>query len=288
MRITNLMIQKNLMSGLRGRMTAIAKASSEASTGHRVNTVSDDPVDAAQIMRMQAQVGDIQQYQRNGIYATTKLSVEDTAISSLRATLATAKGIAMATTSADPNDPSRKAALNQALTLRDQLVSLGNTKVGDQYIFGGDNSTTPPFQSNGNYVGNTGSQQVEITSGVTMPTTHAGQPLFTDPIASVNELILQLQSGTPDQIGASVTTLEASMQTALQTQSDVGARMQAVKDTGTQLAAQSSALLDRRDALMDVDPAQAIVALQQEQGALTQAYAVIGRVMQTTLTDYLK
>ena len=100
MRITNLMIQKNLMSGLRTRMTAIAKASSEASTGHRINTLSDDPVDASQIMRMQAQIVGIQQFQRNGTYATTKLSVEDTAISSLSATLATAKNLAMSTTSA--------------------------------------------------------------------------------------------------------------------------------------------------------------------------------------------
>jgi flagellar hook-associated protein 3 FlgL len=288
MRITNLMIQKNLMSGLRYRMNAIAKASAEATTGHRVNTVSDDPVDAAQIMRMQAQVGDVQQYQRNGIYATTKLSVEDTAISSLRNTLAAAKGLAMSTTSADPNDPTRIAALNEALTLRDQLVALGNTKVGNQYIFGGDNSTTPPFQSSGTYVGDAGTQQVQITPGVTMQTAHAGQPLFTDAIAGINQLIAQLQTGTPTGIGASVVGLESAMQTALQTQSEVGSRMQIVKDAGTQLAAQSSALLDRRDALMNVDPAQAIVALQQEQGALTQAYAVIGRVLQVSLTDYLK
>ncbi len=288
MRITNLMIQKNLMSGLRTRMTAIAKASSEASTGHRVNTVSDDPVDAAEIMRMQAQVGDIQQYQRNGTYATTKLSVEDTAISSLSATLATAKNLAMSTTSADPNDPSRRAALAEAQTLKEQLVALGNTRVGDQYIFGGDYNTAPPFQSNGTYVGNTGTQQVEITSGVSLPMTHAGQPLFTDAISSLNNLIAQLQSGTPDQISASVSSLESATQTALQTQSDVGARMQDVKTAGTQLASQSSALLDRRDALMNVDPAQAIMALQQEQGALAQAYAVIGRVMQASLTDYLK
>ena len=91
MRITNLMIQKNLMSGLRSRMTAIAKASTQASTGQRINTMSDGPVDASQIMRMQSQVNDIQQYMRNGTAATTKLSVEDTAISSLRDVLSTAK-----------------------------------------------------------------------------------------------------------------------------------------------------------------------------------------------------
>jgi flagellar hook-associated protein 3 FlgL len=288
MRITNLMIQKNLMSNLRGRMSALAKASTEASTGHRVNTVSDDPVNASLVMRMQSQVNDIGQFRRNGAFATTKLSVEDVAISSLRDTLSRAKQLAMSTTASSPGDPTRQAALNQAQTFKDQLVALGNTRVGEQYIFGGDYSTAPPFQSNGTYVGDAREQQVEITSGVKVSTTHAGSPLFSDAIAAINNLVTQLGSGTPADISASISNLESAMQTALQTQSEVGSRMQDVKNAGTQLAAQSSALLDRRDALMNVDPAQAIVAMQQEQGALERAYAIIGRVMQTTLNDYLK
>jgi flagellar hook-associated protein 3 FlgL len=288
MRITNSMIQKNLMSGLRGRMNSIAKASSEASTGHRVNTVSDDPVDASQIMRMQSQIHDIEQYRRNGTFATTKLSVEDVAISSLRDSISRAKELAMTTTSASPTDPTRLAALNQTLTLKQQIIGLGNTRVGEQYVFGGDNSTAPPFQSNGTYVGNANAQVVEITAGVQLPLTHSGTPLFTDALAAIDNLITQLQSGTPAQISAATTSLEGAMQTALQTQAEVGSRMQDVKNAGTQLAAQSSALLERRDVLMDVDPAQAIVTLQQEQGALERAYAVIGRVMQTTLADYLR
>ena len=160
--------------------------------------------------------------------------------------------------------------------------------MGDQYIFGGDYSTAPPFQSNGTYVGDAATQQIEIISGMKLPVTHSGQPLFTDAIAGIDNLITQLQTGTPAQIESGVTNLEGAMQTALQTQSEVGSRMQDVKSAGTQLAAQSSALLDRRDALMNVDPASAIIALQQEQGALERAYAVIGRVMQTSLTDYLK
>jgi flagellar hook-associated protein 3 FlgL len=288
MRITNIMIQKNLMAGLRGRMSNLAKASTEATTGHRVNTVSDNPVDASQIMRMQAQITDIEQFRRNGTFATTKLSVEDVAISTLRDTLTQAKGLAMSTTAASPADPTRLAALSQAQTFKDQLVALGNTRVGEQYIFGGDYSTAPPFQSNGTYVGNAGQQQVEITPGVKVATTHPGGPLFTNAISSIDNLIAQLQTGTPAQIASAVTNIESAMQTALQTQAEVGARMQDVKSAGTQLASQSAALLDRRDSLMNVDPAQAIVTMQQEQGALERAYAVIGRVMQATLTDYLK
>jgi flagellar hook-associated protein 3 FlgL len=288
MRITNLMIQRNLMSGLRSRMAAIAKASSQATTGHRVNTVSDDPVDASQIMRMQAQVNDLSQYRRNGTYATTRLSVEDAAISSLRDAISSAKALAMGTTSANPSDPTRLAALAQAQTYKEQIVALGNSRVGNQYLFGGDASTTPPFQPDGTFTGNANAQQIEISAGVVVPVGHSGQPLFTDALAAVDNLISQLQSGTPAQIAAGVDQLEAAYQTALQTQADVGSRMQDVKSTGARIAAESSALLDRRDALMNVDPAGAIVTMQQEQGALERAYAVVGRVLQATLTDYLR
>jgi flagellar hook-associated protein 3 FlgL len=278
----------NLSSGLRGRLSAVARASVQATTGQRINTVSDDPVDASQIMRMESQVRDIDQYRRNGTFATTKLSTEDVAISSLRDAISKAKSLALSTTAADPNDPVRKAALSEAMALKDQMVALGNTRVGDQYIFGGDYSTAPPFQSNGTYVGNLASQRVEINSGVTIAVNHAGQPLFSDALNAIDNLITQLGSGTPDQISAATGSFDTAAQTALGIQAEVGSRLQDIQQAGTQLAAQGSSLLDRRDNLRNVDQATAIVQLQQEQSALERAYAVVGRVLQSNLTDYLK
>jgi len=288
MRITSLMMQMNLKSNLATRMSAIAKASEQASTGLRIETVSDDPVDASQVMSLQAQIADVEQYKRNGTFATTQLSTEDAALSSLRDAIASAKQLAMSTTSADPNDPTRQAALSQALALKDQIVALGNTRVGDQYVFGGDANTTPPFQSDGTYVGNSGAQQVTISDGVSVNVNHPGQPLFTDAITSINGLITQLQSGTPDQIAAATDSLQTADQTALETQSEIGSQLQNIQSTSSNLATQSSQLLDQRDALMNVDPATSLVTLQQQQTALEQAYAVVGRVLQTSLTDYLQ
>ncbi len=288
MRITNLMIQMNLSSGLRGRLTAMSRAAAQANTGQRINTMSDDPVDASQIMRMESQVRDIDQFRRNGTFATTKLSTEDVAISSLRDVLSKAKKLAMTTTASDPNDPLRQAALREAQALRDQIISLGNTKVGNQYIFGGDASTTAPFRPDGSYVGTLTPQTVDINAGVSVAVNHPGQPLFTGAIWAVDELIQDLTTGTPEDISATAAGLDAAQNVALGIQSEVGSRLKDVKDATTMLATQSSALLDRRDALRDVDQATAIVQLQQEQSALERAYSVVGRVLQSTLTDYLK
>jgi flagellar hook-associated protein 3 FlgL len=194
----------------------------------------------------------------------------------------------MSTTSADPNDPVRKAALAQVQALKDQIISLGNTRIGDQYIFGGDYSTAPPFQSNGTYLGNNASQMVQINNGVSIATSHPGQPLFTDALGAINNLLNQLSAGTPDQINAAAGTLDTARQSALGIQAEVGSRLQDIQTASTQLASASASLLDRRDALQNVDQATAIVELQSQQAALEQAYAVVGRVLQSTLTDYIK
>jgi len=288
MRITNLMIQMNLTANLRQREAAIAVASQQAATGLRISTMSDDPVDATQIMRMQSQIDDMNQYKRNGTMATTKLSTEDVAISSLLDNLTSLSKLASSTISADPNDPARQASLTEAQQLKSQIVALGNTQVGDQYIFGGDADTTPPFAADGTYSGSSTAQQIQINNGISMAVNHTGQPLFTDAIAAVNNLITQLQGGTPQQIGDAATQIDAATQTAQATQSEVGSRLDDIQQQATQLATQTSSMLDSRDSLMTVDSSTALVNLQSQQTALTQAYTVVGKVLQNSLADYLQ
>ncbi len=288
MRISTQQMQRNLTSGLRGRMAAIARAAAEASTGRRIRTLSDDPVDAAQIMRMESQARDIDQFRRNGTFATTKLATEDIALTTVRDVLQRTKTLAAATTSADVGDPGRLSTLASVRQLREEVIALGNTRVGNEYIFGGDRSNVAPFQADGTYVGDGNTRQLAINDGVSVSLNHSGQPLFTDSIAGLDNLIQQLQTGTPDQVSAAITDLEDATQQVMRMQSETGARMRDILDTGAALAKQNAALLDRRDALRDVDPAESIIKAQTEQAALERAYAVVSRVLESTLTNYLR
>lgn len=288
MRITNQMLRQNLLSGLRGRMESISRAAAEVSTGRRIRTVSDDPVDASQIMRMESQVRDVEQYRRNGTFATTRLSTEDVALSSLLKTLKNAKDLVASTTSADPNDPARQAALAAVQQYKEQIVALGNTKVGNEYIFGGTQTTAPPFQPDGTFVGDNNIRQVSINEGVTIDANHPGGAVFGPALTALDDLITQLQSGTPDQIQATMSDLQGATDVVMTTQAELGVRLRNIRDTGEALALQHASMLDRRDAIANVDPAESIVRLQSEQAALERAYAVINRVMSATLTEYLR
>jgi len=288
MRITNQMLQRSLTSGLRGRLQALERAAAEAATGRRVRSVSDDPIDASQVMRLEAQARDIEQYRRNGMFATTRLSAEDIALSSVLKSLRDAKDLAATTTSSDPSDPGRVAALAAVRQLKTQLVALGNTRVGNEYLFGGAQSTTPPFQADGTYVGDDTLREVQIGDGIGVSVNHEGGALFGGAMAAIDDLMTALQSGTPDDISATAQDLESATQTVMRAQAETGSRLREIEDSGVRLAKIQSHLLERRDALVSVDPAEAIVRLQQEQAALERAYATIGRVMQATLTEYLR
>ncbi len=288
MRITNQMLQRSLTSGLQGRLQALERAAAEAATGRRVRSVSDDPIDASQVMRLEAQARDIEQYRRNGTFATTRLSAEDLALSSVLASLREAKDLAASTTGNDPNDPQRVAALEAVRHLKTQLVALGNTRVGNEYLFGGAQSTRPPFQADGTYLGDSSTRGVQVGDGVQVTLNHEGGALFGGAMAAVDDLMTALQSGTQDDIRAVTQDLESATQTVMRAQAETGSRLREIQDGGLRLAKTQALLLERRDALANVDPAEAIVRLQQEQAALERAYATIGRVMQATLTEYLR
>lgn len=288
MRITNQMLQRSLTSGLRGRLQALERAAAEAATGRRVRSMSDDPIDASQVMRLEAQARDVEQYRRNGTFATTRLSAEDLALSSVLKTLRDAKDLASSTTGSDPTDPQRVAALAAVRNLKSQLVALGNTRVGNEYLFGGAQSTTPPFQADGTYIGDSATRSIQVGDGVGVTLNHAGGALFGGAMAAVDDLITALQSGTQDDVRATITDLESATQTVMQAQAETGSRLREIEDTGVRMARSAALLLERRDALVSVDPAEAIIRLQREQSALERAYATIGRVMQATLTEYLR
>ena len=94
MRISDRMIQMNTMTGLRTNQARLAEAQRHAASGKRVERLSDDPVDAARAMRMQGQLAGIDQFKRNAVSATTRISTEETALKASRDVLSRARKLA--------------------------------------------------------------------------------------------------------------------------------------------------------------------------------------------------
>ena len=288
MRISSQMIQQGALRSLRRGTAALSQAQQEAATGQRVRTVSDDPVDAGQIMRLDAQLRDISRYQRNGTWATTRMSVEDTVITNLRDLLQDAEKLGTSAASLPVGDPGRQSAIAAIQTLKNEILALANTKVGEEYLFAGGNSTSPAFLPDGTYAGDSTARSTEIDAGATIQTTDTGDRVFSGAFAALDGLLAQLRTGdTAGVQGAAAAVSSASTQ-ALSVQSTLGARMSQIKDVATALARTAVSVANQRDGLRNVDSAEAAVKLTTAQTALQQAYAVVSKVLSVNLVDYLK
>lgn len=288
MRVTDFIRQQTALQGVRTNLDTVSRAQRELASGRRVETVSDDPAAARQILQLNSQLREIESYRRTGVAVTTRLSVEDTVLTSVRNLLGIAKDLTVSGATPLPTDPDRQAALATVTQLRDQLLSLGNTRVGQEYLFAGGLTATQPFPPSGVYQGDTTVRQVEIDQGVHMATNHTGDQLFTPAIQALDALASALQTGTQTDVEAAFGALDAAQQGALVAQAETGARLRQIQDTATILATRSGVALDRRSALRDADPNESAVRLVTAQSALERAYGAIARVISSSLLDFLR
>jgi flagellar hook-associated protein 3 FlgL len=286
-RITNQMMLQNAMRGLRFNLEAMARAQQESLTGRRVTRVSDDPQSAAKMLQVSAELGDIDQYHRNGVTAGVRLTTEDTVLTTINDLVTRAKSLGIDAMAVDPDGPVNLATLDELADIREQIISLGNTKVGNEYIFGGGQTSTPPFDNEGNYLGDADTRHVEIDQGVTTETNHTGDPLFTDVLEGLDELVSSLMTGRSEPVEAAVSKLDRARIQIGVAQAEAGNRQQTINDVSMRMTKRTADLLDQMSSLRDVDPTEAAVNAVAAQAALERAYSVVGRTLSTDILKYL-
>ncbi len=288
MRISSRMFTDSALRSVRDGQEQLNRLQQQVTTGKRIRKVSDDPIEAAQVMQMQSSLRQLAQYQRNATEAATRLNTEDVTLTSARDLLEKARDLAIGVQGMDRFSPDRQAAITAIEQLRQQLVSLANTRLGSEYIFGGGQTTAPPFLRDGTYVGDDTVRQVEIEDGLLVGTNHPGSAYFEGALAGMAELERSLSAGTELQVSQAITGLEGAEDAMIQAQSETGATLQQIQSTRDSLAVRVASLADQRDSLALADPAQASIEALASQSALERAYAAIGKVLSTSLLDYLK
>jgi flagellar hook-associated protein 3 FlgL len=288
MRVTDRYQQHQTLARLREQQTQLQRAQDRVTSGLKIQTMSDDPVASSVLMRVNGALRDIDQYQRNGTEATTRLGTEDGALTSVIKLLDQAHTLAMDGASQATDAATRQGLAQQVKQIFDQVVALGNTTFGGEHIFAGGKTDQPAFAADGSYAGDSTVRQVQLDSGEVMNVSHPGDQVFGAALAALNGLMQQLQSGTGGSTAASVDALSAARAGVQQVQNDTASRVAEVRASATALAHKGSVLQDQRDNLQVADPTESSIALVSLQNSIERAYAAIGKVLSTHLTDFLK
>ncbi|MDQ6612015.1 MAG: flagellar hook-associated protein FlgL, partial [Gemmatimonadota bacterium] len=194
MRITNQHIERSTISRLQASSQALDKAREQVSTGRRINSMSDDPGAGSELVRTDSSLRAITQYKRNVSTARVRSSAEESVLDQLTSTVGRAIELAVqgaSSTSTAVTRANSKAEIDQALAF---AVSLGNTKVGDNYLFGGTRALEQPLKSPpttsgplsnlldaaSNPVNPSGGIPLEIRDGYSVTPNHNATQVFID------------------------------------------------------------------------------------------------------------
>ncbi|MEO0435482.1 MAG: flagellar hook-associated protein FlgL [Pseudomonadota bacterium] len=181
-RISTLQIFQSGVSTILARQTELARTQQELATGRSILSPSDDPTGAIQILDIEEDLRQVDQFQRNSSLAESQLSLEDTTLSNVVSVLQRVRELTVQANNAT-SGPEQRSAIAQEIDSRlDELLDLANTRdANDEFIFAGFQATSQPFTRSGatvNYAGDDGQRFVQIAAGSQVAVRDSGSRVF--------------------------------------------------------------------------------------------------------------
>jgi len=280
---------RNIQSGF----SNFAEAQRRASTGLRVERPSDDPGATPQILRSSEELRAAGQYRRNIADARSRITAEESALSSLTDILSRAKELGTSEAGDSGNAQTRAAAKAEIDQLFSATVALGNSFVEGAYLFGGAYSDTKPFDALGGTSATmppVGEHRTQISELEIVAITHDGQTVFVDSNAftALQDLSNALGANDSGQIQAALAGMDTAFDNVQQVLVETGARSNRLEQADQTLSAREFDLIQRRSGLQDADLAAVAIDIASRQLVLESAMAAAGRAFGLTLGQYLR
>lgn len=186
MRISTSQIYTIASLGMGQAQLAVSKTEEQMATGKRVLTPADDPVAAANILKLNQELARTEQYKKNIDIADNNLSLEESTLKTVVelmqriGELAVKAGNTAVLTAAD-----YKSIAAEVDTRISELMNLQNTRNSSgQYIFAGYQGNEAPFVNKGggnySYVGDEGQLFLKASASMSVAVSDSGKRVFVD------------------------------------------------------------------------------------------------------------
>ena len=289
MRIATNTLQRSVVEAVQNNLQRVARAQTEVSTQKRVQIASDDPVAAAAVMQDSQQLRSITQYQRNIDAVRSRTDAEESVLNQLTTLIERAQELAVGQGTDTATVAGRTAAKAEVDQIIKQVVALGNTTSGREYIFGGYVTGTAPFDAAGAYSGDTGVRPLEIGRNQFATANNNGKAVFVDSgvVAGLTALSNGLATGTAAAVSASITPLKSSFDAVQALIGDVGGRGNQLDNALSSLDALKTSVTTHKDAQEGADLAASATEMMAAQNALQAALASAQKILSNSLAQYL-
>lgn len=291
MRVTHRLVAQNINHHLHASLRRLYREQEKVATGTRIHYPADDPVGLESAMRLQGMVNQFEQYERNVQDARAWLNLTDSSLNQIGEGLHRARELAVNAANGTLTASDRRDIAKEVAQIWEDVLDIGNTRFGDRYIFAGTATLTPPFDNTGGgYVYNGSGNDIvyEIGPGTTLEIGVRGDVVIAPVLDVLGELVTALNADDAPAIQDALGKLDAAFGELLRWRAEVGARMSRLELAQARYAEDTVHLKGLVSDRVDVDLAEAILRLKEEESVYRAALATGARIIQPTLIDFLR
>ncbi len=315
-RITSGFLTDQSVGFLNNNLRTLSKIQEKLSSGQNINQPSDDPVGLTRILDLSNTLGADSRYARNIEAALAEVSVVDSVLGNMTEMIHRAKELAVQGANYTNNQDGLNAIALEIDEIIKQMVQLGNTNIGGKYVFGGKQTSAPPFDrpagsNDVNYSGNDPAtawqRRVEISRGVEIEINLNGEnllgqvqtitpapppPVFSAAshgvLKTLMELKLDLEAGDQDEIRARLDELDVDLNNILAQQSRIGSITNRLELTLSWIDERKAVFTRQFADIQNIDMPKLISDLNFQETVFQTSLATTARVLQASLLDFLR
>lgn len=292
MRVSETMLFTNSLQDSRRSRAAVLDSQQKLSSGLRVGAPSEDTSAYIKAKRLDDALKTSEAYLENIARAQSNLQTSEGVLGEANNILARVKELAVQMANGVHEANGRAAAALEVAELRGTLIQIGNTKIGEEYLFAGNLTDTVPFDAAGVYQGDSSQRMVEVGSGLKVATNISGDTVFNaaggvDVFAMLTDLQTQLNNNDPDAIAALLDDVDVAINQVISGRSDLGNYINTAQVAESVVNRLNEDLSTEKSRLIDTDIMDSSSKMALNSQALEASLAAISRVMNISLINRL-
>ncbi len=312
-RITNGFMVNQSVNLLNTNLNLLSNMQQQLSSGRNINQPSDDPVGLTQILSLANTLTTDERYARNVQDALSEVNVMDSVMTNMTELLHRSKELATQGANFTNGQNGLDAIAVEIDQIINQMVQLGNTSIGEKYLLGGKETGIAPFERIGddvNYGGNAPAtnwqREVEVSRGVTVTVNINGEnllgqaqvtaagspPVFAAGSAGVFETLIELRqnllNGDYDETRNRLDEIDTDLNNILQYQGQVGAITNRLELTQARIQERQAIFTQQYADIQEIDMPSLVSDISFQESVFQNSLAVTGRVLQTSLLNFLQ
>lgn len=292
-RVTQRSVGQRTLANLQNNLSRLGTLQQQLSSGKQISKPSDSPTGTVSSMQFRSEISTNEQWSRNAQDGMSWLGTADTTLTAALDSVRRVRDLTVQGLNAGAAGPDAQAALaTEVGALRGSLIGQANTTYLGRPIFGGVTAGSQAYDSSGAFVGNTSGINRAVGAGSPVRVDANGPEAFgsgTDSLFSVvADINTHLTSGDSTALANDLNRLDVATKNLTGALAGIGARYNQVEQSAQAATDRATSLKSGLSDVEDIDLPKTIVDLQLQQTAYQAALGATAKIIQPSLTDFLR